>query len=129
MEKHFNSIILLLFLSPIFCSESSEILDNLANYGMICSNKDEGCSFNVTKDYPISPKIPTSIPTKAILSDYRYIYLRFSIPRKQNQKTFYLEAYYTSNGETIISNGDCYYINTNQNNDYEIRIYKKTKSG
>ena len=78
----------------------------------------------ITYNYPITPKIPTSIPTNAILGDYRYIYLRFSIPEAQKQKSFYLEAYYISDDETIISNGDCYYINTIDNIDYELRIDK-----
>jgi len=53
--------------------------------------------------------------------------LRFTIPKTQKQKSFYLEAYDTSNGETIISEGDCYLINTNENNDYEINIFKELK--
>ena len=97
---------------------------NLASNGNKCENKIRGCSFFVTSNYPISPKIPTSLPTKAILSDYKYIYLRFSIPETQKQKSFYLEAYYISNEETIISNGDCYLVNTNENVDYELRIDK-----
>ena len=89
-----------------------------------CSNKYDGCLFTLTNDYPVSPKIPTSFPTQAILGDYKYIYLKFTIPQKQEKKSFYLEAYYISDGETIISNGDCYYINTNENIDYELRIFK-----
>ena len=118
---------LLFLLSPIFCSENSRQYYNIAKYDHICSDYYQGCSFNVSYNYPISPEIPTSIPNKAILSNYRYIYLRFSIPRTQTQKSFYLEAYDTSNGETIISNGDCYLINTNENEDYEIRITKELK--
>ena len=76
----------------------------------------------------ISPKIPTSFPSNAILNSYRYIYLIFTIPTSQKQKYFYLEAYDTSDNETIISNGDCYYLNVGQNNEYEIRIYKKLKT-
>ena len=120
-------IILLLSISSIFCSEISDIYYNLDNSNLLCSNKNEGCSFNVSYNYPISPKIPTSIPSDAILSNYRYVYLKFLIPKNQNQKTFYLEAYDTSNEETIISNGDCYFINTTENIDYEIRIYKTLK--
>ena len=90
----------------------------------ICSNKYTGCSFYVTKNYPISPKIPTKIPTKAILNNYRYIYLTFSIPETQEQKSFYLEAYSITDEESIITNGDCYLINTKENVDYELRIDK-----
>ena len=97
---------------------------NLANNDNTCSDKNTGCLFYVTNNYPISPKIPTRLPTQAILGDYRYIYLRFTIPKTQEQKSFYLEAYYISDEETIISNGDCYFVNTKENVDYELRIDK-----
>ena len=97
---------------------------NLASNDNICLSKNTGCSFYVTNNYPISPKIPTMLPTQAILGDYKYIYLNFKIPETQEQKSFYLEAYYISDKETIISNGDCYIINTNENIDYELRISK-----
>ena len=97
---------------------------NLASNDNMCSTKTTGCSFYVTNNYPISPKIPSFIPTQAILGSYRYIYLIFTIPEKQEQKSFYLEAYYISDEESIISNGDCYLINTKENNEYELRIYK-----
>ena len=51
----------------------------------------------------------------------------FNAPQP-NPKTFYLEAYDTSNGEAIISNGDCYLLNLTKNSDYEIRIFKELKS-
>ena len=97
---------------------------NLASNDNICSNKNTGSSFYITNNYPISPKIPTILPTQAILGNYRYIYLRFTIPEKQEQKSFFFEAYYISDEETIISNGDCYFVNTRENVDYELRIYK-----
>ena len=100
---------------------------NLASNDNICSSKNIGCSFYVTNNYPISLKIPTYLPTKAILGDYKYIYLKFTIPEKQKQKSFYLEAYYISDEETIISDGDCYFVNTNENVDYELRIYKNLR--
>ena len=100
----------------------------LANSDNICSNKYTGCSFYVTNDYPISPKIPTTFPTQAILGNYRYIYLTFTLPENQKQKSFYLEAYYISNEETIISDGDCYLIDTNENVNYELRIHKNLRN-
>ena len=100
----------------------------LASNDNICSNYNTGCSFYVTNEYPISPKIPSNFPTQAILGNYRYIYLKFTIPENQKQKTFYLEAYYISDEETIISDGDCYLINTNANVDYELRIYKTLRT-
>lgn len=120
-------ILFLFLLSPIFCTENSRQYSNIANYDLECSNKYEGCSFNISYNNPISPKIPTHIPYYAKLDNYRYIYLTFIIPYTQKQKLFYLEAYDTSNGENIISNGDCYLINTTENKDYEIRIYKELK--
>ena len=127
MKLYLNFIImipLLFIFSLSFCSEQNDKYYNFLNNNNICSDKNLGCSFNVTYNYPITPKIPTSIPTNAMLGDYRYIYLRFTIPEAQKQKSFYLEAYYISDDETIISNGDCYYINTIDNIDYELRIDK-----
>jgi hypothetical protein len=123
-----NIIIILVFLSTnVFSDEISERYYSRSDNNLVCSNKYKGCSFKVSRNYPISPKIPTSIPSDAILGSYRYIYLLFSIPKDQTQKTFYLESYDISNGETIISNGDCYFINTTVNTDYEIRIFNKLK--
>ena len=118
----------LFILSLTFCSKKSDMYYNMSNYNITCSNKNEGCSFNVSYNNSISPKIPTSFPSYAILSDYRYVYLIFDIPKAQNKKTFYLEAYDISDEETIISNGDCYFINTTENINYEIRIYKNLKN-
>jgi hypothetical protein len=114
----------LLILVPTFLSENLDTYYNSA-YNSICSDKDGGCLFLVTHNFPISPKVPTFIPTKAILGSYKYIYLTFYIPSNPIQKNFYLEAYDTSTGETIITNGDCYFINTTENIDYEIRIFKE----
>ena len=116
----------LLIVMPTFLSENLDTYYNSV-YNSICSDKEEGCYFLVTNNFPISPKVPTYIPTKAILGPYYYIYLEFSILPNQIQKTFYLEAYDTLSGETIISNGDCYFINTTENIYYEIRIFKELK--
>ena len=126
MNKNIALTVIFLLLSLIiFSTEVSERRYNRGNYNITCSNKENGCHFMVSSNFPISPKIPTSMPTHAILGPYRYIYLIFTIPREQKQKSFYLEAYDTSNEETIISNGDCYFINTTENDKYEIRIYKQ----
>ncbi len=131
MKSEFNLIIMILILfifSTNLCVEISDTYYNSSINNNICSSKDVGCSFNVTYNYPISPLVPTSYPTQAILGNYKYIYLRFTIPEAQKQKSFYLEAYYISDEETIISNGDCYYINTLENVDYELRINKTLRS-
>ena len=120
-------LLFLIALSQIICSEISDNNYILSNNNSICPDKEKLCAFNVSYDNPTSQKVPTSFPRYAILNDYRYIYLRFIIPKKQNEKTFFLEAFDTSNKENIISNGDCYFINTSVNIDYEIRIYKKLK--
>ena len=117
-----NIMIIFIFLTILsFSTEISERYYSRANDN-ICADKNEGCIFPISSNYPKSPKIPTALPTQAILGSYRYIYLLFSIPKNQAQKTFYLEAYDTSDGKTIISDGDCYFINTNTNTDYELRI-------
>ena len=129
----YNNIafLIILFYSSLL-NYSTEISDryNRANYNMDkeCSNENEGCNFNISYNYPISPKIPTRILSEAIIGSYKYIYLIFYIPEYQQQKSFYLEAYDASSEETIISNGDCYFINTRENNEYEIRIYKNLKN-
>ena len=88
--------------------------DNMLNYNETCPNKNKVCTFSISYNNSISPKIPTSFPSNAILNSYRYIYLIFTIPTSQKQKYFYLEAYDTSDNETIISNGDCYYLNVSK---------------
>ena len=86
------------------------------------------CSFYISSTNPFSPLIPTDKPVNAILDkSYRYIYLIFHLPNDQINK-FYLMAYITSTKETIISNGDFYEIDPNENNKYEIRIYKQLKN-
>ena len=115
---------------------STDIKEELVHnkyYGLtlndnICLTKNVGCSFYITKNYPISPKIPSEMPTHAILGRYRYIYLTFTIPETQEQKSFYLEAYYITDEESIITNGDCYLINTKENIDYELRIDKELRT-
>ena len=87
-----------------------------------CGNFTKGCSIEITSNYPISPKIPTSLPKRAMLNPYWYIYLLFYIPKSQTQKSFYLEAYDINTRKTIITDGDCHFINTNENTNYEIRI-------
>ena len=79
--------------SHIFSFENSENNYNLINSNGICPDENEEYSFSVSYNYPISPKIPNSFLGHAILIDYRYVYLTFTIPKAQNQKSFYLEAY------------------------------------
>ena len=118
-------ILLLLSALNVFTEDIHRYFKGIFND--ICQDP-TGCDFSITTNYPISPKIPTRMPTKAILSSYKYIYLLFAIPNNQKQKNFFLEAYDISNGETIITNGDCYFIDTTQNTDYEIRIYKPLRN-
>ena len=123
-----NIVLIKIFLFLLLLSFSLNDKYNRATNNVIYSTKDIGCIFDISINYPISPKIPTSIPNKATLGAYRYIYLSFDAPKSQTIKTFYLEAYDTSNGETIISNGDCYLIDITENSNYEIRIFKELKS-
>ena len=126
MEKFFPFYIIQLFFLIISFNISLESYERFYDRSKytICGDLYNGCFFEISNNYPISPKIPTSIPVEAILSSYRYIYLIFYIPNTQSQKTFYLEAYDTTTKETIITNGDCYSINTAKNNKYELRIDK-----
>ena len=126
MNTYIDFIKIFLFL--LLLSFSNELTDkyNRGTYNVICATKNKGCTFNITSNYPISPKIPTFILENAIIGSYWYIYLLFT--PQQKPQTFYLEAYDTSNGETIISNGDCYLIDISDDSDYEIRIDKELKS-
>ena len=122
MKNNFNILMWLLFLiiTPILCSIYPD--------NNTCLNKDLGCLFNISYNNTISPKIPNSFPGNALLSTNKSIYLTFFFPYSQKQKSFYLEAYDISDGKTIISNGDCYFINTTLNAYYEMRIYKNLRN-
>ena len=97
------------------------------NKKIFCADKEEGCTFTISSNNPISPKIPTSILEHAlIMGDYKYIYLIF-YPEGQI-KRFYLMAYDSSSKETIISNGDIYDIDCSEKNKYEIQIFKPLKT-
>ncbi len=119
-------ITILVLLLPKFSFEGNKQYYYKKTKNIFCSDLKNGCNFKISSNNPISPKIPTEIPVDAILSNYRYIYLIFHIPQNQTQK-FYLMAYDTSNKETIISNGDYYEIDCNENNKYELRIFKSLK--
>ena len=119
-------IIILVSLLPKFSVEGNQDYYYKRTKNIFCSDLENGCNFKISSNNPISPKIPTEIPVNAILGSYRYIYLIFHIPQNQIQK-FYLMAYDTSSKETIISNGDYYEIDCNENNKYEIRIFKSLK--
>ena len=119
-------ITILVLLLPKFSFEGNKEYYYKKTKNIFCSDLKNGCNFKISSNNPISPKIPTEIPENAILSNYRYIYLIFHIPQNQTQK-FYLMAYDTSIKETIISNGDYYEIDCNENNKYELRIFKSLK--
>ena len=116
-----NIILLIIFLS-CFCLEDICWAEEVG-HDQICWNKEKGCSFVISASNPFSPIIPTHIPNEAILLPYRYVYLKFSLPKNKQYK-FYLSAYDFLSGETIISNGDCYLIDLNEKLNYEIQIYK-----
>ena len=116
-----NIILLTLFLS-CFCLEDINWAEEMG-MDQMCSDKKKGCSFVISPNNPFSPIIPTDIPTQAILLPYRYVYLKFSLPKNKQYK-FYLSAYDFLSGETIISNGDCYLIDLSDKLNYEIQIYK-----
>ena len=84
------------------------------------------CIFNITKEYPLSPKIPS----KYIHYQYKVFYefygffFEFNIPEYQALKSFYIEAYDESTGENIMKDSDCILINTTYFID-ELILYDK----
>ena len=125
-------IILLLLFSLGFFSKY-DLYYNLSDNNNIF--KINGCFFNITYNYSVSPLISPSffpkvtLPEKSNFSQYYYIYLTFNIPIEQKQKNFYLEAYNISDGMPLTSNGNCYFINVIKNSGYELRIYKNLRTG
>ena len=108
-------IVIFLFL-PNFCfGEISWFFDD-SGRTTICHGSSP-CEFNITKDFPLSPKIPRKYIyfryISILLTFYGY-YLQFNIPENQIQKSFYIEAYDASNGENLIKGGDCFFINTSE---------------
>lgn len=80
-----------------------------------CPSKYEDCYFNITNSNPYSPKISSSYPEYVKSYDYHFINFIFYIPKSQKQKWFYFEVYDCMTKESLISNGDCHFINiTNQ---------------
>ena len=108
-------IAILLFLLK-FCSGKISWYYDDSGRTTICHGSTP-CEFNITKDFPLSPKIPRKyiyfnyIPLFATVYGY---FLQFHIPENQVQNSFYIEAYDASNGENIIKGGDCFYINTSE---------------
>ena len=68
-------IILLLLFSLVFCSESNVVYYNLLENHNRCGLN--GCSFNVTPAFPVSPLIDTNFFKKEIFPSYSYMYLKF----------------------------------------------------
>ena len=89
-------VLIKIFLFLLLLSFSLTDKYNKGTYNIICADKDIGCIFTISTNYPISLKIPNIIPEETIIGDYRYNYLLFNDPH-HNLKTFYLEVYYTSN--------------------------------
>lgn len=108
-------IAILLFLLKFCSGEISWYFDD-SGRTTICHGSTP-CEFNITKDFPITPKIPRKyiyfIKNTFFWTVDGY-YLQLNIPESQVQKSFYIEAYDASNGENIIKGGDCFYINTSE---------------
>lgn len=99
---------------------------------IFCADYKEGCSFNISSAYPFSPKIPTNIikRNRPYIESSTYLYSIFLIFHKPKDHfiNFFLMAYDTSNGKTIISNGDYYDIFSRGDTDYnKLKIYKEIK--
>ena len=99
---------------------------------IFCSDYENGCSFNISSSYPYSPIIPTELVAKCgLIMSCRYqIYIQFDIDiPSENKTTFYLMAYDTSDGTTIINNGDYYEIKLKYSTYgiYQLEIEKEIK--
>ena len=77
------------------------------------------CEFTITKNYPLSPKIPSkflyyniTMIDEHYFSEFYGYHMVFKIPENQHQKYFYFEAYDASSGENIIKFGDTIFVNT-----------------
>lgn len=124
--KRISLTIILLLLLVNFSIEGYEWYYS-KNKKIFCSDKDIGCSFIISSNNPISPKIPTDNIVHAIAHNYNYIYLKIYIPEGKT-KQFFLMAYDTSTKETIISNGDTYEIDCSEKHEFEMRIHKPLKN-
>ena len=120
--KKQNLFVFILFLLSFNLSNGEDPWEYDIRKENICSDKKNGCYFIVSSNYPYSPIISTDIPVKAIFSKYRYVYIIFE-HISLSQTSFYLTAYDVSSGKTIISNGNCYHIDLNENLEYELRIF------
>ena len=94
-------------------------------YGDLYCGKYTTCPFNITYNNPYSPLVPSEVLSASVLFPYNYFYLIFSLPENQTQREFYLEAIDTIQNKTVISNGDCYFINITKNSYYELRIHPR----
>ena len=118
-----------LFLSLLFLSlPNFTSADNGFSFSFTekyrCPSKYEDCYFNITNNNHYSPKISSFYPEYAEGYGYRFINFIFYIPKSQQQKWFYLEAYDWQTKESLISNGDCYFINITEQFIYQLRFTK-----
>ena len=125
MLKIGKEYLISLFLLLLLMNNSKEKSDwyYKRNKVTFCNDAYEICSCNITYNNPYTPIIPRVFINKAIYSSYYYIYLLFPYTRNQTQNEFWLEATDIKNDKTVITNGDCYFVNLTLNNRYELRFY------
>ena len=115
------NLFLLLLISKLTIENNSWIYER--NKNVYCEYP--LCHFNIFNDIPFSPIIPYKFISKAqFLGDYHYIYLLFNKPKDTDQKVFFLEVNDTKTGQSLITGGDCYKIDLDKNNQYELQIYE-----
>ena len=121
-EKKILIILLLLFLPNFSSSDYEFSFSYTSKYR--CPSKYDDCFFNITNSNPYSPKIKNSYPEYNFDYDYYFINFIFYIPKSQKQKWFYFEAYEWKTKKSLISNGDCYFLNITEHIIFQF-IYTK----
>ena len=112
-KKNMEIIVIFLILLN-FCSGDTSYFFDESGHTNICHGSFP-CKFNITKEFPLSPKIPSKnihYEFYRLTTNYYGYYFEFTIPDYQSQKSFYVEVYDASNGENIMENSDCFLVNT-----------------
>ena len=111
LYKSMDIVIIFLILLN-FCSGDTSYFFDDSGRTNICY-KPSPCKFKITKEFPISPKIPS----KYIYHEYNEssdnfygYYFNFDYPEHDYQESFYIEVYDASNGENIMKNSDCFLV-------------------
>ena len=119
-------IVLCLFLFFLLPNSSLAFFSFSLTQKYSCPDPLMDCYFNITNNNPYSPIIPSYYPVNT--QNFHYINFIFYIPSRQIQKWFFFEAYDLLTKESIITGGDCFFINATENFIYQIRFTKPLKT-